>query len=84
MRTVITRADQNIARLDVKLAERLGEPVDPRVRAIAEMDPSTLPDNRRRDPHVRTAEVDLGWLRVTATVRRRPSRRRTKRSPEAR
>lgn len=47
MRT-ITRADQDVARLNVKLSERLGEPVDPRVKAIAEMDRSTLPWRRPR------------------------------------
>lgn len=46
MSTTITRADQDLARLDVKLAERLGEPVDPRVKAIADMDRASLPVER--------------------------------------
>lgn len=58
MKTVITRADQDIARLDVELAERLGEPVDPRVKAIAEMDRSTLPWVRRESAPVPPPQTD--------------------------
>lgn len=38
MRIAVTRADQEVARLDVLLADRLGEDVDPRVRLIADAD----------------------------------------------
>lgn len=38
MRIAVTPADREVARLDVALAERLGEDVDPTVRLIAEMD----------------------------------------------
>lgn len=46
-RIAVTPADQQLARLDVLLAERLGEEVDPRVAKIARADLSlvkTLPD----------------------------------------
>ncbi|WP_299449056.1 hypothetical protein [uncultured Serinicoccus sp.] len=56
---VITRADQDVARLDVKLAQRLGEPVDPRVQKIADMDRATLPDTRRPTQEGPTASTNL-------------------------
>lgn len=38
MRIAVTTADQAVARLNVSLAEELGEKVDPRVKVIAEAD----------------------------------------------
>lgn len=38
MKIAVTPADQELARLDVLLAERLGEDVDPRVKLIADAD----------------------------------------------
>ena len=38
MKIAVTPADQAVARLDIKLAEQLGEEVDPKVRLIAEAD----------------------------------------------
>ena len=56
---VIRRADQDVARLDVKLAQRLGEPVEPRVQKIADMDRATLPDTRGPTQEGPTASTDL-------------------------
>lgn len=42
MRIAVTPADQELARLDVALAERLGEEVDPRVKIIADADLSPV------------------------------------------
>lgn len=44
MRNRLTPADRALARLDVVLAERLGEEVDPRVRALAEAEFSLRDD----------------------------------------
>lgn len=50
-RISVTPADQELARLDITLAERLGEDVDPRVRRIAEADLTlTREDDEDRSP----------------------------------
>lgn len=70
MKTAITRADQDIARLDVKLAERLGEPVDPRVKAIAELDRSTLPWERHRPAAVPPPHAEVTQQTMTHEQRK--------------
>lgn len=45
MRIAVTHADQELARLDVKLAERLGEEVDPKIKQIADADLSVADED---------------------------------------
>lgn len=68
MKIAVTRADQDVARLDVALAERLGERVDPAIKMIADMDRSTLDVGQRRVPSASAPTRTVGRARLAKHV----------------
>lgn len=62
MRIAVTPADQVLARLDVDLAARLGEDVDPRVEMIARADLSRFNGHLGQGDSTPTLPPAVVWL----------------------